>query len=314
MNPTSGAVAARTSATRPDVGGREPARGLVEQVGHLPGEQFPDDGGAERVARTGPACVPSDPLGGPRPELDAAQVVERDEPEPEGVVGVVRVVGEAVAPRPRPGLRAAAGRASRNSAHSGASPARCAGRTPRAPRTTGSARGTRGSVPPAHRRGAGRTGCGRTRRAASRHSLRASSPAWPNGGWPMSWARAMASVRSSLSRSRRATVRAICVTSRVCVSRVRWWSLIVRDEHLRLAGHAAEGGAVDDALAVALVERCGRGGRVRRAGARGWRHAAWRRGRARRPRARRSSAVVVIGARQWSVPSADRTARRATAR
>ena len=30
------------------------------------------------------------------------------------------------------------------------------------------------------------------------------------------------------------------------------------DEHLRLAGHAAERGAVDDALAVALVERAER--------------------------------------------------------
>ena len=34
----------------------------------------------------------------------------------------------------------------------------------------------------------------------------------------------IASVRSSLRRSARATVREICVTSSVCVSRVRKWS------------------------------------------------------------------------------------------
>ena len=80
-------------------------------------------------------------------------------------------------------------------------------------------------------------------------------PAWPKGGWPMSWARAMASVRSSLSRKpprhgaghlgdfeRMRQPGAVVVVDR-------------RDEHLRLAGHAAEGGAVDDPFAIALVER-----------------------------------------------------------
>ena len=60
------------------------------------------------------------------------------------------------------------------------------------------------------------------------------------------------------------------------------------DEDLRLAGHAAEGGAVDDPLAVALVERCGTGAAVRGAGGRGCRGCASRRGRASRPRARAS--------------------------
>jgi hypothetical protein len=43
----------------------------------------------------------------------------------------------------------------------------------------------------------------------------------PNGGWPMSWPRPIASTRSSLSRSARATPRAIAVVSSVCVMRVR---------------------------------------------------------------------------------------------
>ena len=47
------------------------------------------------------------------------------------------------------------------------------------------------------------------------------SPAWPNGGCPMSWPRPIASVRSSFSRSARATTRAIPVVSRVWVMRVR---------------------------------------------------------------------------------------------
>jgi len=48
-----------------------------------------------------------------------------------------------------------------------------------------------------------------------------SSPMWPNGGCPRSCPRPIASVRSSLSRSARATVREICVVSSVCVRRVR---------------------------------------------------------------------------------------------
>ena len=40
----------------------------------------------------------------------------------------------------------------------------------------------------------------------------------------MSWARASASVKSSFNPSADATVRAICETSIVCVSRFRKWS------------------------------------------------------------------------------------------
>ena len=50
---------------------------------------------------------------------------------------------------------------------------------------------------------------------------RARSPAWPKGVWPRSWPRAMASVRSSLSWRARAMVRAMRLTSRVWVRRVR---------------------------------------------------------------------------------------------
>ena len=49
----------------------------------------------------------------------------------------------------------------------------------------------------------------------------ASSPAWPKGVWPRSWASASASARSSLRPSARAVERAICATSRLWVRRVR---------------------------------------------------------------------------------------------
>ena len=41
------------------------------------------------------------------------------------------------------------------------------------------------------------------------------SPAWPKGVWPRSCPKAMASVRSSFSRSPRAMLRAMPATSRV---------------------------------------------------------------------------------------------------
>ncbi len=59
---------------------------------------------------------------------------------------------------------------------------------------------------------------------ADRMRSSAFSPACPNGGWPTSWPRPIASVRSSLSRSARATTREIAVVSSVCVMRVRVWS------------------------------------------------------------------------------------------
>ena len=57
--------------------------------------------------------------------------------------------------------------------------------------------------------------------AVAQSSSSAASPAWPNGGWPMSCPSPIASARSSFSRSARATTRAIPVVSSVCVMRVR---------------------------------------------------------------------------------------------
>ena len=59
------------------------------------------------------------------------------------------------------------------------------------------------------------------RSAACSARSSASSPACPNGGWPRSWPRPIASVRSSFSRSARATVREMPQASIVWVSRVR---------------------------------------------------------------------------------------------
>ena len=127
-------------------------------------------------------------------------------PRPERVVGVVRVVGDANRPHPRPGLRAAAARVAELGALRRVEPlAVLDERLAHLERQVqpgelrvallqliDAAQAVQVVVEPAD---------------GLRHSSRASSPAWPNGGWPMSWARAIASVRSSLSRSRRATVR-----------------------------------------------------------------------------------------------------------
>ena len=51
--------------------------------------------------------------------------------------------------------------------------------------------------------------------APRRTSRMTFSPAWPKGVCPRSWPSAMASVRSSLSRSARAMLRAMPATSRV---------------------------------------------------------------------------------------------------
>src|SRR5690554_309868 len=58
----------------------------------------------------------------------------------------------------------------------------------------------------------------------STKGVRASSPVWPNGEWPTSWARQIASVRSSLSPSARAMARPTWVTWMVWVIRVTKWS------------------------------------------------------------------------------------------
>ena len=84
------------------------------------------------------------------------------------------------------------------------------------------------------------------------------SPMWPNGGWPRSCPSPIASVRSSLSPSARATVRAICVTSSVCVMPRAVVIALGRDEDLRLVLQAPERLAVHDPVAVALQRRAQR--------------------------------------------------------
>ena len=70
-----------------------------------------------------------------------------------------------------------------------------------------------------------RSDCSLWRKPVPKRSRRqtssCSSPAWPNGGCPVSWPSPIASVRSSFNLSARATTRAIPVVSSVCVIRVR---------------------------------------------------------------------------------------------
>ena len=88
-----------------------------------------------------------------------------------------------------------------------------------------------------------------------RHSSSASSPAWPNGGWPMSWPRPIASVRSSFSCSAARDA----AGDRGRLERVRHARPVVVarrvDEDLRLALQAAKRLRVEDAVAVALERR-----------------------------------------------------------
>ena len=60
-----------------------------------------------------------DRAGGPRPQLDLVQVVERDQADAQGVVRVVRVVGQAVTRIDDLGFQQRAARRRRNSPHSG---------------------------------------------------------------------------------------------------------------------------------------------------------------------------------------------------
>ena len=86
-------------------------------------------------------------------------------------------------------------------------------------------------------------------------SSSAASPAWPNGGWPMSWPRPIASVRSSFSAQRaRDDARDAGRLERVGHPRA---VVVARrvDEDLRLALQAAERLRVEDAVAVALERR-----------------------------------------------------------
>ena len=86
-------------------------------------------------------------------------------------------------------------------------------------------------------------------------SSSASSPAWPNGGWPMSCPSPIASVRSSFRRSARATPRAIPVVSSVCVMPRPEVVAGGVDEDLRLALQPPERLRVQDPVAVALERR-----------------------------------------------------------
>ncbi len=99
--------------------------------------------------------------------------------------------------------------------------------------------------------------CPRTHRTAGRPRRSACSPLCPNGGWPRSWASPATSTTSGSQPSTRPSSRPICATSRECVSRVRGKSREPSRDDLRLAGEAAEGGAVQDACAVALELRSG---------------------------------------------------------
>ena len=93
--------------------------------------------------------------------------------------------------------------------------------------------------------------------AASSRACSASSPAWPNGVWPRSWASATASPRSSSSRSvRQMRARDLRHLERMGEPRAVVIALVI-DEDLRLVLQPAERRRMDDAVAVAL-ERAAR--------------------------------------------------------
>ena len=80
---------------------------------------------------------------------------------------------------------------------------------------------------------------------------RASSEACPPGPWPQSWPRAMASTRATLSRQARAMARGHLGHLE---GMGQAGALVIggKDEHLGLAGQAAERGRVQDPVPVAL--------------------------------------------------------------
>ncbi len=86
-------------------------------------------------------------------------------------------------------------------------------------------------------------------------ALSASSPAWPKGGWPRSWASARASARSSLRPSDPGdgagdlrNFKAVGQAGPVVIA-------FVIDEDLGLVFQPTERGRMDDAVAVALKDR-----------------------------------------------------------
>ena len=80
----------------------------------------------------------------------------------------------------------------------------------------------------------------------------ASSPVCPNGVWPRSWPSATASARSSSSLKRPGErARDLRHLDGVGEAGAEMIALVI-DEHLGLVGEAAEGGRMDDPVAVAL--------------------------------------------------------------
>ena len=63
-----------------------------------------------------------------------------------------------------------------------------------------------------------------------RHNFaRQRSPSWPKGAWPISWPRAMASIKSSFKLRYRPMVRAIFETNWTCSTRWVMWSFLIRE-------------------------------------------------------------------------------------
>ena len=116
----------------------------------------------------------------------------------------------------------------------------------------------------------GRSGrCGRSRRSRAICACSSSSPAWPNGGWPRSWASATVSARSASSPSARGEragdLRHLQRVGQAGAEVVA----LVGHEDLGLLLQPPERRAVDDPVAVAgegragaalgLRDACGRG-------------------------------------------------------
>ncbi len=210
-------------------------------------------------------------------QVTPAQHVERQQPRAQAVVYVMRVVGDVVGDRRA--LRLQARRSVSSSRSNSSEKSRIAfGTGPLRPLPLGI--GQRAVVldQPFQRlpaqvepvelgiaplqpasRCAATARCGRSRPMALMLRSSASSPVWPKGVWPKSWTSAMASARSS-SQRRAPGERAGDLRH---LDRVGQPGAVVvafmRDEHLRLVLQAAEGGRVDDAVAVALEAACGSG-------------------------------------------------------
>ena len=191
------------------------------------------------------ASIRSDEVRAEQRHRLAGQVGRVEDAGAGGVVDVVVHVGEAVDQAHDPALEARR-----------ACPGRCGSGCRRAPRRSGSA-----PAPPRSSTSTMRSECSLCRNpepSRFRQRSSASSPVWPNGGWPRSWPSAIASVRSSFSRSARATPREMPGhLERVRHPRAEVVAL-GGDEDLRLALQAPERLRVHDAVAVALERRAQR--------------------------------------------------------